>query len=66
MKGHPKVILLGLEIVQDEDKFTGKKEDVKYIKVSRRNEKTKEEVNKEQVQRSQYCSSARNKIRVGE
>jgi hypothetical protein len=44
------VILLGLEIVQDKDKSTGKKEDAKYRKIWRRNEKQEEQVNKEQTQ----------------
>jgi hypothetical protein len=38
-----------LEIVQDEDKSTRKKEDVRHRKVWRRNEKPEEQVNKEQV-----------------
>jgi hypothetical protein len=38
-----------LEIVQDKDKYTGKKEYVKYMKVWRRNEKQEEQVNKDQV-----------------
>ena len=45
-KGHPKVIFPGLEIVQDEDKSTGKKKDVIYSKFWRRNEKQEEQVNK--------------------
>jgi hypothetical protein len=48
-EGHPKVILLGLEIVRDQEKSTGKKEDVRYRKVWRRNEKQEELVNKDQV-----------------
>jgi hypothetical protein len=38
-----------LEIVRDEDKSIEKKEDVRYMKVWRRNEKQEEHVNKEQV-----------------
>jgi hypothetical protein len=38
-----------LEIVRDEEKSIKKKEDVKYRKVLRRNEKQEEQVNKEQV-----------------
>jgi hypothetical protein len=41
-----------LEIIRDEDKYTKKKEDVRHIKVWRRNEKNKK-VNKERFQRSQ-------------
>jgi hypothetical protein len=36
---HLEVILLGLEIVRDEEKYTEKREDVKYRKVWRRNKK---------------------------
>jgi hypothetical protein len=36
-----------LEIVQDGDKYTRKKEDVIHRKVWRRNEKLEEQVNKE-------------------
>jgi hypothetical protein len=53
-KGHPKVILPGLEIVQDEDKSTGKKKYVRYRKVWRRNEKQQEQVNKYQVPKITY------------
>jgi hypothetical protein len=35
-----------LEIIQDEDKSTEKKEDVRYIKVWRRNERKEGHVNK--------------------
>jgi hypothetical protein len=45
-EGHPKFTLSRLPIVQDEDKSTRKKENVRYRK---RNEKTAEQVNKEQV-----------------
>jgi hypothetical protein len=38
-----------LEIVRDQDKSTGKKEDVRYMKVWRRNEKQEEQVNEDQV-----------------
>jgi hypothetical protein len=38
-----------LEIVRDQEKSTGKKEDVRYMKVWRRNEKQEEQVNKDQV-----------------
>jgi hypothetical protein len=41
-EGHLEVILSRLEIVQDQDKSTGKKEDVRYRKVWRRNEKQEE------------------------
>jgi len=43
------VILSRLEIEQDQEKSTGKKKNVKYRKVWRRNEKQEEHVNKEQV-----------------
>jgi hypothetical protein len=48
-EGHPKVILSGLAIVRDQDKSTGKKEDVRYSKVWRRNEKQEEHVNEDHV-----------------
>jgi hypothetical protein len=38
-----------VEIVQDRDKSTGKKEDVRYKKIWRRNEKQEEWVNEDQV-----------------
>jgi hypothetical protein len=38
-----------LEIVRDQDKSIGKKEDVRYRKVWRRNEKQEEHVNEDQV-----------------
>jgi hypothetical protein len=43
-EGHPEAILSGLEIVQDEDKSTGKKKDVRYRRVWKRNEKQEEHV----------------------
>jgi hypothetical protein len=39
-----------LEIIRDEDKYTEKKEDVRYRKVWRINERKEGQVNKEQVQ----------------
>jgi hypothetical protein len=39
-----------IEITRDEDKSTKKKEDVRYIKVWKRNERKEGHVNKEQVQ----------------
>jgi hypothetical protein len=38
-----------LAIVRDQEKSTGKKEDVRYKKVWRRNEKQEEQVNEDQV-----------------
>ena len=38
-----------MTIVRDQEKATGKREDVRYRKVWRRNEKQEEQVNKEQV-----------------
>jgi hypothetical protein len=48
-EGHPEVILSGFVTVQDQDKSTRKKEDVRYRKVLRRNEKQEEHVNENQV-----------------
>jgi hypothetical protein len=38
-EGHPKVILSGLAIVRDQEKYTRKKEYVIYMKLWRRNGK---------------------------
>jgi hypothetical protein len=48
-EGHLEFILLGLETVQDEDKYTKKKEYFKYRKVLRKNEKQEEKMNEEQL-----------------
>jgi hypothetical protein len=48
-EGHPEVIFSGFAAIQDQDKSTSKKEDVKYGKVWRRNEKQEEQVNENQV-----------------
>jgi hypothetical protein len=40
-EGHPEVILSILVIVRDQEKSIGKKEDVRYKKIWRRNEKKK-------------------------
>jgi len=45
-EGHPEVTLPGLEIVRDKEKYTRKKENIRYKK---RNEKSAKQVNKEQV-----------------
>jgi hypothetical protein len=48
-EGHPKSILSGLAIVRDHNKSIGKKEDIRYRKVWRRNGKQEEQVNEEHV-----------------
>jgi hypothetical protein len=48
-EGNPEILFSILEIVRDEDKSTDKKDDVRYQKVWRINEKQVERLNKEQV-----------------
>jgi hypothetical protein len=48
-EGNLEVILSRLEILKDEDKYTGKNKDDRYRKVWRRNEKQEEQVNKDKV-----------------